>query len=362
MTLLTDSDATDGKLSAHLTTLSNGADGASPHRHRVVAEVFYVLRGNIQLLIGEELIEAGAGDLAVIPPGVAHAFAAAPGSEAELLVAVTPGIERFSLFRQFERVSAGREPAGTLADQSHYDTFPYTSEIWEKARQIAATTKETPMIEAPHTTRTEHRTMNTVIHAALRRDLQRLDDTLEGFPAGSRSRADQLAAVWNNVAHQLHLHHRDEETLFWPAFQQLGVEQSLITELEAEHAQMVAALATAETTMEHFVRNPTASNVAAARSAIAALYRVLDDHLAHEERDLEPFGASHKESPQHKAAVARARKSHTEGAGTFFAWLSDTDDPAIATALRQEVPAPVLFLLTRVGGRRYNRRSAAAWG
>jgi hypothetical protein len=209
--------------------------------------------------------------------------------------------------------------------------------------------------------RTEHRTMNTVIHAALRRDLRRVDDALERFPAGCRARAGQLTAAWDNVAHQLHLHHRDEETLFWPAFQELGVEQALIDELEAEHGQMVAALTTAEAAMLSFAVDPAASNVAVARDAVAELHRVLDEHLAHEERDLEPFGAGHKESPQHKAAVARARKSHTEGAGTFFAWLSDTDDPDIAVALRREVPAPVLFLLTKVAGRRYNRRTAAAW-
>lgn len=218
------------------------------------------------------------------------------------------------------------------------------------------------MTNAPASTRTEHRTMNTVIHAALRRDLRRLGDALGRFPADSRARADQLTAVWDNVAHQLHLHHQDEETLFWPAFQELGVDQSLIDELESEHEQMVAALTTAEAAMEGFGANPTASNAVVACDAVAELYRVLDEHLAHEERDLEPFGARHNESPQHKAAVARARKSHTEGAGTFFAWLSDTDDPDIAIALRREVPAPVLFLLTKLGGRGYNRRSAAAWG
>jgi len=218
------------------------------------------------------------------------------------------------------------------------------------------------MIEAPNTARTEHRTMNTVIHAAFRCDLQRLDDAIGRFPAASRARVNQLPAAWNNVSRQLHLNLRDEETLFWPAFRELGVEQTLIDDLEGEHEQMVAALTTAEAAMEAFGVNPTASNVVEARDAVAELYRVLDDHLAHEERDLEPFGARHKESPQHKAAVARARKSHTEGAGTFFAWLSDTDDPDIAIALRGEVPAPVLFLLTKVGGRRYNRRSAAAWG
>jgi mannose-6-phosphate isomerase-like protein (cupin superfamily) len=145
MTLLADSVATGGKLSVHHTVLRKGADGASPHHHTIGAEVFYVLRGSIQLLVGEALIEAGEGDLAVVPPGVAHAFAASPGREAELLVAVTPGIERFSLFRRFERIAAGREPAGALlADQSAYDTYPDISEIWEQARPVTSTQEETP--------------------------------------------------------------------------------------------------------------------------------------------------------------------------------------------------------------------------
>lgn len=208
----------------------------------------------------------------------------------------------------------------------------------------------------------EHRTLNTVIHAALRRDLHRLDHVLDGFPAGSRTRADQITAAWENIAFQLHVHHQDEEHLFWPAFLELGVDPDLIGELEAEHGQMVEALGGAEDAMRTFWGNPSAVDAAAARNAVAELARVLDDHLAHEERDLEPFGAEHHDTPQHKAAVARARKSHTEGAGAFFAWLGDTDDPAIAAALRRQVPRPVLFLLTQLGGRSYRRCSAAAWG
>ena len=76
---------------------------------------------------------------------------------------------------------------------------------------------------------------------------------------------------------------------------------------------------------------------------------------------MEPFSATHKDTKEHKAAEAAARKAHTEGAGTFFAWLSDHCDPEVARALRREVPAPVLFLILRVGGRKYNRRIAAAW-
>jgi hypothetical protein len=207
----------------------------------------------------------------------------------------------------------------------------------------------------------EHRTMNTVIHAAFRRDLRRLGEALERFPSGSRARADQITAAWSNLSFQLHVHHQDEEDLFWPAFLELGVDAGLVAELESEHGRMVDALSGAEDEMVTFSTDPSATNVAAAQVAVAELARVLHDHLTHEERDLEPFGAEHHDTRQHKAAVAKARKSHTEGAGTFFAWLADTDDPAIAAALRRQVPRPVLFLLTTLGGRSYKRCAAAAW-
>lgn len=208
---------------------------------------------------------------------------------------------------------------------------------------------------------TEHRTLNTVIHAAVRRDLRRFDEALAQFPDRARARADQLTTAWDHLSYQLHRHHEDEETFFWPAFEQLGVDASLVEELQGEHDQMVAALARADASMKTFGLDPTSGNTAAARRAVVELGRVLDDHLAHEERTMEPFSATHKDTKEHKAAEAAARKAHTEGSGTFFAWLNDQCDLDAARALRREVPAPVLFLILRVGGRDYNRRIASAW-
>jgi hypothetical protein len=212
------------------------------------------------------------------------------------------------------------------------------------------------------TRHTPHGTLNTVMHVAFRRDLHRFDVALGDFPAGSRVRADQLLGAWQNFTLQLHLHHHDEEEYFWPAFEKLGIDPFLIDSLEGEHVEMVRALAAAEAAMEAFGEAPTAANAADARAAISELHRVLDAHLAHEERDLEPFAVSHSDTEEHEGAKVLARKAHTEGAGNFFAWLADGCDPDVTRALKNEVPAPVLFLLIRIGGRRYHKLAAAAWG
>ena len=208
---------------------------------------------------------------------------------------------------------------------------------------------------------TEHRTLNTVIHAAFRRDLQRFEDALECFPNNSSERAEQLTTAWENLSYQLHRHHQDEEEFFWPAFIELGVSESLVDNLETEHEVMVDALTSADASMQSFATSPTEEATKTARRAVERLHGALDDHLAHEERDLEPFGAAHEASKQHKAAKVAARKAHTEGGGTFFAWLSDGCDADATKAIRREVPTPVLFLLTRIGGRNYNRRIAPTW-
>ncbi len=208
---------------------------------------------------------------------------------------------------------------------------------------------------------TEHKSMNTIIHAAFRRDLARFDAALAAFPAGSRQRADQLRAAWDNLALQLDHHHRDEETIFWPALGKLGAEESMIGDLGGEHARMLAALDDASASMATFTTDPSAANAAAARAAIAALTGVVDTHLVHEERDLEPFMVSKLGTPEMKAAQVAVRKAHKGGAGTFFAWLTDTDDADVKTGLRHEIPPPVLFVIGRIGGRGYNKNIAPTW-
>ena len=209
---------------------------------------------------------------------------------------------------------------------------------------------------------TEPKSMNQVIHAAVRRDLGRFDDALAGFPDGSRERAQQLSAAWNNLDHQLHHHHADEETIFFPMLSGLGADTSLMAELEAEHADMVAALTTADESMKTFVADPSTANARAARARVADLHTSFDTHVRHEEADLEPFAAGQLATPEWKASQKAVRKAHQGEAGDFFAWLMDGADADSLAALRRDIPAPVLFMLGRVAGRGYQRRIATVWG
>jgi hemerythrin-like domain-containing protein len=208
---------------------------------------------------------------------------------------------------------------------------------------------------------TEHLTMNTIIHAAFRRDMKRFDDALSVFTPGDQARASDLGRAWDNFAYQLHHHHDDEETIFWPAFAKVGVDPKLVEELEGEHDRMSAALVGAEGAMKAFTADPSPAGLDTARGAIAELQVVLDEHLKHEERDLEPWSATQMKKPELKAAQGAVRKAHKGGAGTFAAWLQDGASSDDIAALKHEIPGPVLAVMTRFPGRRYRKNIAPIW-
>lgn len=138
ITLLADAPDTGDLLGASRTTLGRGKDGATPHYHRGSAELFFVLDGRLQVLAGEEVVEAEAGATLVVPPHTVHAFAAAPGSGADVLIVITPGVERFAYFRLLDRVRHGRaDPRELLAVQDRFDTHFVDSAPWRRTRAAA---------------------------------------------------------------------------------------------------------------------------------------------------------------------------------------------------------------------------------
>ncbi|MEU7722258.1 cupin domain-containing protein [Streptomyces tibetensis] len=133
--LLADSSATGGALSTQRVTLVSGADGARPHLHDNSAEMFFLLDGAAEILSGDDIVTAGPGDLVIVPPGRPHAFAAVPGADADLLIVLTPGVERFEYFRHLRRVALGEvTPESLLEVQELYDNHFLKSEAWENRR------------------------------------------------------------------------------------------------------------------------------------------------------------------------------------------------------------------------------------
>jgi mannose-6-phosphate isomerase-like protein (cupin superfamily) len=64
---------------------------APTHTHQNEDEYSYVLTGRMGAMIGDEVVEAGPGDLVVKPRGIPHAFWNAGDEEVRVLELISPG-------------------------------------------------------------------------------------------------------------------------------------------------------------------------------------------------------------------------------------------------------------------------------
>ena len=70
--------------------------GAPLHRHRREDEICYVIEGLFRIWRGEEVIDVGAGGVALLPRDEAHTFQNVGAKPGRLLTVIVPaGLERF---------------------------------------------------------------------------------------------------------------------------------------------------------------------------------------------------------------------------------------------------------------------------
>ncbi len=66
-------------------------EGPAPHVHHAGSEMFYVLEGTLQMLVGDESVAVAAGTCVHVPSGAVHAFANPGLSAVRFLQIVSPG-------------------------------------------------------------------------------------------------------------------------------------------------------------------------------------------------------------------------------------------------------------------------------
>ena len=60
-------------------------EGVDPHTHEDHVDSFYVLEGEVEFQVGEELVRAGPGSFVAAPRGVTHGFRNVGGSELRMV-------------------------------------------------------------------------------------------------------------------------------------------------------------------------------------------------------------------------------------------------------------------------------------
>ena len=203
--------------------------------------------------------------------------------------------------------------------------------------------------------------MNQIIHAAVRRDVARTEQALRAMRDGDAERARQIQTAWRNLVRELTHHHEAEDEHLWPFLQSRGVELSLLETMEAEHVAMRTALGSVSSSIEVLVAAPTSTNATAAADEVSRAETVINGHLEHEERDVEAPLGDLEDDPEFKELARKLRPASVVDAANALAWMQDGAGERERTALRSNIPGPVVTILTALLGRRYKREVAPVW-
>ena len=104
-----DGETTGGRFSLVEHPMPPRSLGAPVHTHKNEDEYSYVLEGRVGVQLGDEVIEAGPGELVFKPRGVPHAFWNAGDEPARLLEIISPaGFENY--FRELAPLINAPEP------------------------------------------------------------------------------------------------------------------------------------------------------------------------------------------------------------------------------------------------------------
>jgi quercetin dioxygenase-like cupin family protein len=86
----------DSRRHYSIVEITVAAEGAPQHWHHEEDEGFYVLEGELKLLVGKEVMVVGPGSFAFVPKGIVHAFSNAGATPARFLHTISPaGFEHF---------------------------------------------------------------------------------------------------------------------------------------------------------------------------------------------------------------------------------------------------------------------------
>jgi hypothetical protein len=204
-----------------------------------------------------------------------------------------------------------------------------------------------------------------VIHTLFRRELRLAGGLLRGVPDGDTARAGVVSDHLALVGVILHHHHTAEDELLWPKLLDRVPEDlaPIVHLMESQHrrvedlgAEIAPLIATWRSTAG-----------VAERDCLAALYDdlyvALAEHLDAEEQRLLPIAARSVSQEEWEQMGEAARAGTPRGkALVVFGMIAYDGGPEGVAKMMAGAPAPVRFLVPRLGARAYRRHAVAVHG
>lgn len=118
---------TNGHFGLFEFVMEPGTEGASPHIHKHLTEIFYVVEGEVELVLDQQRTLASPGTLMRVPENIPHGFSNPGQMRSKLLIMFCPADSREQYFEGLARLTAnGRQPsqAELLELMQQFDQYP----------------------------------------------------------------------------------------------------------------------------------------------------------------------------------------------------------------------------------------------
>lgn len=126
---------THGHLGLFENLIYPGGTTPGAHIHRHMEEMFYVLEGEVEIAVGDQIVQGQPGAFVLVPRNTPHAFANRGTIPAKLLIMFCPGGEREKYFEGLaELLRDGQTPdrQALLELMQNFDQEPVDIELgWQ---------------------------------------------------------------------------------------------------------------------------------------------------------------------------------------------------------------------------------------
>lgn len=206
--------------------------------------------------------------------------------------------------------------------------------------------------------------MMGVMHDALRRDFARAREVLTAATPPGDTQRIAVAEHLSFMLTFLDAHHHSEDDTLWPLVRAndptLG---QLLDSMSRDHEVIAGEVDQLEEAAQRSAGQRDDNAQEGLLAAIDRLTAVLGPHLDREEAELMPRVAECMSNDEWRAFEKSAKPPFSIPVlAEYFNWFLDDLDHTRRRKVLRALPAPIVFVSTRIFGPGYRRRAAIRWG
>jgi iron-sulfur cluster repair protein YtfE (RIC family) len=203
------------------------------------------------------------------------------------------------------------------------------------------------------------------VHTFYRREIRLAGGVIRRVGDGDVERATVVAGHLDLVTRSLHEHHTAEDELLWPKLLDRVPEElaPIVRLMEAQHGQVDALLARIGELRPRWAATAGPADRDRLAELFDELYVHLAEHLDAEEERLLPIAARAVTQAEWEELGERARRNQRRSEMALtFGMIQYEGDPPVVVHMLTEAPAPVRWLVPRLGRRAFRRHALTIHG